>query len=187
MSGQIQTLVPVLTLAAAVGGLLAGLLSGEAFSVWGAIVARGGTLAAVCGLGAHFTRQNVARQEQQFPEEMRAVFEHLVARKLQQPNNGRGQEAHYQQVSRKRPEPDNQLHSEPSNYDAGDLIAGKYLVKKVLGGGMGRVFVVEFEDDTLVLKTILPERGDRQSFAEEARTWVRMGTHENIVTARWVD
>lgn len=177
----------VLISVAAVGGLLAGTLSGETFSVWGALVAVAGTLAIIFGLGAYFTWQDEARQEQQLPEEMRAVFERLIARKLLQPTDRKGQEAHYQQEDRRPPEPGNQLPSEPNKYAAGDLIAGKYLVRNVLGGGMGRVYVVEFDDDTLVLKTILQERGDLEIFAEEARTWVRMGIHENIVTARWVD
>lgn len=187
MSRQIQILLVVLISAAAVGGLLAGTLSAETFSVWGALVAVGGTLVIVFGLGAYFTRQDEARQEQQLPKEMRAVFGRLIAKKLQQATDEEGQDARHQQEARKPTKPDNQLPSESNNYAAGDLIAGKYLVKKVLVGGMGRVYVVDFEECTLVLKTILPDRGDLEGFAEEAITWVRMGAHENIVTARWVD
>lgn len=186
MSRQFQILLGVLLFAAAAGGLLTGVSSSERFSIWGALVGVVGTLAAVFGLGAYFSRRDEAQQGQQLPDDVRAVFERMLASKPR-PNSKNGQDRQPKQVAQGTPEFKNQSPFEPKMYDAGDLIAGKYLVKKVLGGGMGRVYVAEFEDDIFVLKTILPERGNLQVFAEEARTWVRMGTHENIVTARWVD
>ncbi|WP_324262716.1 AAA family ATPase [Altererythrobacter sp. H2] len=71
-------------------------------------------------------------------------------------------------------------------YEPGELIAGKYLVKRVIQGGMGRVYVVDYESKTIVLKAIRSDRGDLEQFAEEARTWVGIGRHDNIVSAQAV-
>lgn len=187
MSRQFQVLLGVLLFAAAAVGLLTGLPSGKMFSVWGALVAVVGSVTLILGLGAYFHHRDKRQQAEQLPEDVKAVFARMLERNLSRSIGKKQQEQFVKLEKPEISEPVRQSHSDPNDYRVGDIIGGKHLVKKVLGGGMGRVYVTEFDDDVLVLKTILPERGDLQSFAEEARTWVRMGTHENIVTARWVD
>jgi len=74
-----------------------------------------------------------------------------------------------------------------ARYTVGSTIAGKYLVQKVIDGGLGRIFIVTFEDEVFVLKTVQPGKGDEDAFVTEARTWVSIGRHQNVVPARWVD
>lgn len=74
-----------------------------------------------------------------------------------------------------------------SDYEPGTKIAGKYLIHKVLEGGLGRVFVVsENGAAPFVLKTIKPG-ADQAQFLSEARVWVGLGRHPNIVPAFWAD
>lgn len=64
--------------------------------------------------------------------------------------------------------------------------AGKYHIQRIFEGGMGRVFLVTGGGDPFVLKSVKGEV-DEAAFLEEARTWVGVGRHENIVPAFWVD
>jgi hypothetical protein len=73
-------------------------------------------------------------------------------------------------------------------YRAGDVIGGDWLVRRVMEGGLGVVYVVEHreaEGAPCVLKT--PKRQSdaivRESFRTEAEIWVRLGDHPNIVPA----
>jgi len=79
------------------------------------------------------------------------------------------------------------------SYQAGSLIAERWEVHKVLGGGMGVVYIVY--DQTLkeafALKTYrdevfqrAPEAADR--FHQEALTWINLDVHANIAQARLV-
>lgn len=72
-------------------------------------------------------------------------------------------------------------------YATGQKIAGKYLIRRIIDGGMGKVFLVSDGGDPFVLKTFTPGAGDPDVFAAEARTWVNLGRHENLVPAFWVD
>ncbi len=72
-------------------------------------------------------------------------------------------------------------------YETGQKIAGKYLIRRIIDGGMGKVFLVSDGGDPFVLKTFTPGAGDPDVFAAEARTWVNLGRHENLVPAFWVD
>jgi serine/threonine protein kinase/lipopolysaccharide biosynthesis regulator YciM len=72
-------------------------------------------------------------------------------------------------------------------YETGQKIAGKYLIHRIIDGGMGKVFLVSDGGDPFVLKTFTPGAGDPEVFAAEARTWVNLGRHENLVPAFWVD
>jgi serine/threonine protein kinase len=71
-------------------------------------------------------------------------------------------------------------------YRAGDIIAGDFIVRRVMEGGLGIVYAVEHhEAGPLVLKS--PKRQEdpavRASFRAEAETWVKLGDHPNIVRA----
>ena len=79
-------------------------------------------------------------------------------------------------------------------YTPGDEIDGEYKVLKVFGGvgrsGMGVVYLVEHRDapSPFVLKTYQggadPE--SRRMFVTEAKAWVDVGPHPNVVQALWV-
>lgn len=78
----------------------------------------------------------------------------------------------------------------------GDILGGRYLVHKILEGGLGVVCVVEDKsqspdrgDARFVLKfakTELP-LNQQEAFRHEAAAWVAMGRHPAIVPAFWVD
>lgn len=74
-------------------------------------------------------------------------------------------------------------------YHRGDIIAGKYEVLKVFEGGLGRVYVIADGGERFVLKTIKAASDDRAkaAFQSEARAWIGLGRHPNIVPAFWVD
>lgn len=73
-------------------------------------------------------------------------------------------------------------------YRAGDTIAGVYHVLHVFEGGLGIVYVVEHTSgDRIVLKTLKDESLQAAQFRREAETWVRVGSHPNVVKALWVD
>jgi serine/threonine protein kinase/thioredoxin-like negative regulator of GroEL len=72
-------------------------------------------------------------------------------------------------------------------YGAGDIIAGKYRVERVMEGGLGRIFVVSEGGETFVLKTLQEGKGNPDAFLDEARCWIGVGRHDNIVPAFWVD
>jgi serine/threonine protein kinase len=79
-------------------------------------------------------------------------------------------------------------------YNPGDQIDGEYNVLKVFGGvgrsGMGVVYLVEHRDAPfpIVLKTYQggadPET--RRQFVAEAKAWIDVGPHPNVVQAYWV-
>jgi serine/threonine protein kinase len=72
-------------------------------------------------------------------------------------------------------------------YNAGDKIAGRYLIHQVLSGGVGEVYLcLDLEEDkTYALKTIqqqfLVSPNLREVFRKEVETWVALGRHPNIV------
>lgn len=85
------------------------------------------------------------------------------------------------------PSPKRMTRSEVGSYAVGDRIAGRYLVQRIMEGGLGKVFVVSEDASQFVLKTLKVGNPKVREFLDEARTWVRLGRHENIVPAFWVD
>jgi serine/threonine protein kinase len=76
-------------------------------------------------------------------------------------------------------------------YKAGDVIGGDFLVRRVMEGGLGVVYVVEHREAKgarCVLKTSKRQSDAivRESFRTEAEIWVRLGDHPNIVPAWFV-
>ena len=74
-----------------------------------------------------------------------------------------------------------------AEYRVDSKIAGKYLIRKIIDGGLGRIFVVSHEEELLILKTLQRDKADEDSFVAEARAWIAIGFHPNIVRALWVD
>lgn len=74
-------------------------------------------------------------------------------------------------------------------YNRRDLIGGKFEVLRVFEGGLGRVYVVAEGANRFVLKTTKAaiDSHSRQTFVHEAKTWVLLGRHQNVVPAFWVD
>lgn len=73
-------------------------------------------------------------------------------------------------------------------YSIGDLIGGEYLIKDVFEGGMGNVYLVEDRevDFQYVLKSYKAiDPSSSMQFLKEARTWVDIGIHPNILQAFW--
>jgi serine/threonine protein kinase len=75
----------------------------------------------------------------------------------------------------------------------GDKIAGRYEIYNILTGGMGIIYVCydyEFKEK-VALKTLkdvfftIPEANNY--FRKEAEVWMRLGSHENIVAAKFID
>jgi serine/threonine protein kinase len=70
----------------------------------------------------------------------------------------------------------------------------RWEIYKVLGGGMGRVYIVyghEFQE-AFAAKTFQDELFKRnpvvaERFTQEALAWIRLDRHENIARARWVE
>jgi serine/threonine protein kinase len=87
----------------------------------------------------------------------------------------------------KRRSPATEQQPEFANYAVGSIIAGKYLVKKIIEGGLGRIFVVSHEGEMFILKTLQDDKADENSFEAEARAWIGIGFHPNVVRALWVD
>lgn len=85
----------------------------------------------------------------------------------------------------------------PMHYKEGDKIAGRYLVERVVRGGLGFVYFVDDLSEnarasssrSFVLKTYREDLPHdlRPGFAREARAWVHLGRHPNIVPAFWVE
>jgi serine/threonine-protein kinase len=89
---------------------------------------------------------------------------------------------------RERPGDAGQPGSSLRKYRAGDTIAGVYHVLHVFEGGLGIVYAVEHASgDRIILKTLRDESSQTAQFRREAETWVRVGSHTNIVRALWVD
>ncbi len=75
-------------------------------------------------------------------------------------------------------------------YDIGEQIGGDFIVRRVMQGGLGFVYVVDDKDgDRFILKCAKNPNDPsvRSVFLEEAKTWVQLGFHPNLVPALWVD
>ena len=75
-------------------------------------------------------------------------------------------------------------------YKVGDKIGGDFSILSVMQGGLGVVYVVENKDsDRFILKGPKRQFDEKvqSAFLEEARTWVQIGYHPNVVPAFWVD
>ena len=76
----------------------------------------------------------------------------------------------------------------------GDFIGDMFQVIEILGeGGFGIVYLARSlaSNDIVALKTLrgelLRDAKTRALFEKEARIWMELGTHPNLVRARWVD
>lgn len=75
---------------------------------------------------------------------------------------------------------------------SGDVIADLFIVQRTIqSGGMGIVYLCQDRRNRIVaLKTLKPEflfnTAIRDRFLQEALTWIRLGSHPNIVVAEWV-
>jgi len=81
-----------------------------------------------------------------------------------------------------------------SDWQIGDRIQNRWEIGKILGGGMGRVYIVYDHEwrDALAAKTFQDELFRRnpmvaERFTQEALAWIRLDRHENIAQARWVE
>lgn len=79
-------------------------------------------------------------------------------------------------------------------FKLGDILVGKFKILDIFGGegksGMGVVYLVTERNFQIpfVLKTFQKDEGTSlQRFREEAKTWVNIGIHPNIVKALFVD
>src|SRR5688572_6294376 len=79
-------------------------------------------------------------------------------------------------------------------YQSGDVIAGKYEVRRVLGkGGFGIVYHVRFREtgEDFALKTFKDELtadpAALEAFKKEALVWVNLERHPFILPAIWVE
>ena len=78
------------------------------------------------------------------------------------------------------------------DFQSGELIGGRYHVRNILSGGMGIIYVcLDEQSETLVaLKTFqaryLSDETAKRRFENEARLWVEMDKHPNIVRAHKV-
>jgi tetratricopeptide (TPR) repeat protein len=76
-------------------------------------------------------------------------------------------------------------------FEVGSRIANQYLVERVASGGMGLVLMVrdEFSGSLFAVKTIkdeaLASAAVRERFGREARTWMNLGRHDNLVSAHF--
>jgi tetratricopeptide (TPR) repeat protein len=80
-----------------------------------------------------------------------------------------------------------------SLFKVGQKIEGKYLVKQVLQGGMGLVYVCydEIEGVPVAIKSFQPrffeDKNIREYFIQEAKLWIELGWHTNIVCALYAE
>jgi serine/threonine protein kinase len=81
----------------------------------------------------------------------------------------------------------------PEEWKPGDVVAGLYEVRGVLGeGAFGKVYLVYHQNwqTELAVKSprqdTLSDRGAVARFLREAETWVKLGMHPNIVTCYYV-
>lgn len=82
-------------------------------------------------------------------------------------------------------------------FKKGDRIDGRFEVNRILGGGMGVVYVVydHHNSNVLALKTFqhllgenpAEQRALEQAFEKEASAWVALDRHPYVVRARWVE
>ncbi|MBV6341029.1 hypothetical protein HWQ67_05480, partial [Candidatus Magnetobacterium casensis] len=81
---------------------------------------------------------------------------------------------------------------EPAGYKIGDRIASRFEIYRILGGGMGVVYVCYDHEskNPLVLKTFqdkyLYSKSAQDSFKKEALLWIHLERHPYIVRALWV-
>ena len=74
-------------------------------------------------------------------------------------------------------------------YQVGDKLDNQYVIVEKHHGGMSTVYVVqdEFSNKRFAVKTVreslLDDAQAVQRFAEEGRTWMKLGRHEHIVEA----
>jgi len=81
----------------------------------------------------------------------------------------------------------------PGQWNVGDRMENRWEIHKILRGGMGIVYVVydhEFRE-VFAVKTFQDEvfartPGTADRFALEARSWVNLDVHQNVVQARFV-
>ena len=80
--------------------------------------------------------------------------------------------------------PTTALSATDRRYIAGETIAGRFLVLDRFEGGLGIVYLVDDGTGPFVLKTAKRQldRTARDAFAREARTWIQIGRHPNIVS-----
>ena len=76
-----------------------------------------------------------------------------------------------------------------TNWFAGQVILGEYLIEKELGkGGMGRVWLVKSNStgrQFAIKQTILKDDKSRKAFLAELQTWIDLPEHPNIVPCRF--
>jgi len=130
---------------------------------------------------------NEAKQEpkpHKFIAQMKNFFENLFGRKPPP-----------QDVKPRAPTPLMSPSQEPVGpYAAGDVIAGKYDVRRVLGkGGCGIVYLVRLREtgEEFALKTFKDELttdpAALEAFKKEALVWVNLERHPFILPAIWVE
>src|SRR5512141_1978864 len=83
--------------------------------------------------------------------------------------------------------------AEGAAYEKGDIIGGLYVVQGILGvGGFGVVYLVQARESGVLhaLKTLrdeyLKDSETRELFRREARVWVALDRHPNIVRAEFI-
>lgn len=82
-----------------------------------------------------------------------------------------------------------QIHETPRLYKAGEYIKDRYLVVRVMTGGMGVVYVVDdvYKGERYAIKSYRPQffhnERIRARFEKEARIWIALDRHPNIVHA----
>jgi tRNA A-37 threonylcarbamoyl transferase component Bud32 len=102
-----------------------------------------------------------------------------------------GRKLRYEKEKDETPLLSKQLASGGEGFEVGKKIDGQYRIEQVLRGGMGVVFIVtdEFSEVRYAVKTLREdlranvEAGTR--FSGEAKTWIRLGHHPNIVQAMY--
>lgn len=90
---------------------------------------------------------------------------------------------------------DNKKRRRPisSKWGAGDLIRDRYEVYDIRAGGIGIVYIVFDHEDGIpyAIKTpqdwLLGDATVKERFIREAEVWIRLGLHQNIVRAFFVD
>ncbi len=90
--------------------------------------------------------------------------------------------------------PESEILNESAPYKIGDMIGEKYEILDILGkGGFGIVYLVDAKDlgGVYAMKTFRDEFFEdtivRERFKREAKLWIDMGRHPNIVYAYFID
>jgi hypothetical protein len=80
-----------------------------------------------------------------------------------------------------------------TDFYPGEFIDERWEIYQVLRGGMGVVYVVRDQEtgETLAAKTfrddvLRPDTEVAERFEREAFAWIRIGSHPNVVKARFV-